>query len=628
MGEPPVEKQQAKASKPGVIMLKIVLLCVVTFGLMVWVYTSFFSKNDTGSESAVHQPAEIDVAGKTFVWEKEGAGGDFTITLNEDGSYQYYAGYLSSYIGQGNWKLEDGVLTMTEDGTGYDYVFRFAAKDGELDYMADGSDPFLYVTVEDGDRFLYDETKTAPFAELGQDITEEAEAAPEEGSGATEESDFAASLFDTSFVHTIDVRISEEDWSDLLAHPTDKTKYTADVVIDGETVEDVSIATKGHSSLQLVAAKENSRRYSFKITFGNGKDKPTWHGLRKLNLNNGFADATCMKDYLSYGLFQKMGVAAPRASYIWVTINGGDQGLYTAVENVDQSLLDRAFAGEGTLYQPEHESIDEDLLQVIMGGGSAHREGADGADFVYIDDLPEHYADIFDNLETDEDPEAQAHVIRALKALSEREDLDAYLDTEGIIRYFAVHNFLLNFDSYTGPMLHNWFLRENNGQLSIIPWDYNAIFGAFPADGVTSHENDIALVVNQGIDSPLSGSPATEAERPMWSWIVEDERYRDLYHDALRELISEHFASGEFEEEFDALYEMLLPYVEKDPTAFSSPEMFRTAYATMREFALLRGESIRRQLDGELAAVTEQQTASDRVDTSGLALADMSIPLY
>ena len=172
MGEPPAAKQQTKANKPGVIMLKIVLLCVVTFGLMVWVYTSFFSKNDTGSEPAVHQSAEIDVAGKTFVWEKEGAGGDFTITLNEDGSYQYYAGYLSSYIGQGNWKLEDGVLTMTEDGTGYDYVFRFAAKDGELDYMADGSDPFLYVTVEDGDRFLYDETKTAPFADLGQDITE------------------------------------------------------------------------------------------------------------------------------------------------------------------------------------------------------------------------------------------------------------------------------------------------------------------------------------------------------------------------------------------------------------------------------------------------------------------------
>ena len=121
MGEPSTAKEQTKANKPGVIMLKIVLLCVVTFGLMVWVYTSFFSKNDTGSEPAVHQPAEIDVAGKTFVWEKEGAGGDFTITLNEDGTYEYYVGFLSSYIGSGNWTVEGSELTMTEK-TGFDWV--------------------------------------------------------------------------------------------------------------------------------------------------------------------------------------------------------------------------------------------------------------------------------------------------------------------------------------------------------------------------------------------------------------------------------------------------------------------------------------------------------------------------
>jgi len=45
-------------------------------------------------------------------------------------------------------------------------------------------------------------------------------------------------------------------------------------------------------------------------------------------------------------------------------------------------------------------------------------------------------------------------VIRALKALSAKEDLDEYLDTEEIIRYFAVHNFLATYDSYTGLMLH------------------------------------------------------------------------------------------------------------------------------------------------------------------------------
>ena len=123
--------------------MKRILAFILAFGMIVTMTSC--AKKDSA--------AEADIAGKTYVWEKEGAGGDFTITLNKDGTYEYYEGYYSSYIGMGNWKLEKGVLTMTES-SGYDFVFRFSMQDGELRYIADGSDPFLYVQVEDGDRFL------------------------------------------------------------------------------------------------------------------------------------------------------------------------------------------------------------------------------------------------------------------------------------------------------------------------------------------------------------------------------------------------------------------------------------------------------------------------------------------
>ena len=100
------------------------------------------------------QPVTADtVAGKTYVWEKDGFGGDFTVTLKKDGTYEYYEGYLSSYIGRGSWTLENGVLTLFETG-GRLSTFRFAVKDGALVYLADGSDAFLYTQVEDGDRFI------------------------------------------------------------------------------------------------------------------------------------------------------------------------------------------------------------------------------------------------------------------------------------------------------------------------------------------------------------------------------------------------------------------------------------------------------------------------------------------
>ena len=98
------------------------------------------------------QDISAAVSGKTFTWEKEGFGGDFTITLNEDGSYRYYEGFLSSYIGSGDWSVKNDTVVMTEKG-GYDAVFRFSVKDGDLIYRSDGSDRFIYTAVEDGDRF-------------------------------------------------------------------------------------------------------------------------------------------------------------------------------------------------------------------------------------------------------------------------------------------------------------------------------------------------------------------------------------------------------------------------------------------------------------------------------------------
>ena len=100
------------------------------------------------SDEAVRKMA----AGRTFVRDKGGFGGDFTITLMEDGTYQYYEGFLSSYIGVGTWDVDNGAVILTENG-GYAQTIRFLVEKEDLVYQAEGSDAFLYVKVEDGDRF-------------------------------------------------------------------------------------------------------------------------------------------------------------------------------------------------------------------------------------------------------------------------------------------------------------------------------------------------------------------------------------------------------------------------------------------------------------------------------------------
>ena len=102
--------------------------------------------------------AELDadaVAG-TYRYESEGFGGDFTITLNPNGTYTFYEGPLSSYMGGGTWDVQDDTVHMTE-GNGFDLKFVFAVQGDALVYDAASSDAFPCVKVDDAERFVQED---------------------------------------------------------------------------------------------------------------------------------------------------------------------------------------------------------------------------------------------------------------------------------------------------------------------------------------------------------------------------------------------------------------------------------------------------------------------------------------
>lgn len=90
-----------------------------------------------------------DIAGKTYLYEKDGFGGNFTIRLEEDGTFTYYEGFLSSYIGTGDWTLEGDTVTLQEKTR----HFCFRVKENDLIFRAEDSGKFTYLTVADGERF-------------------------------------------------------------------------------------------------------------------------------------------------------------------------------------------------------------------------------------------------------------------------------------------------------------------------------------------------------------------------------------------------------------------------------------------------------------------------------------------
>lgn len=516
-------------------------------------------------------------------------------------------------------------------------------------------------------------------------------------------------LFNNSKVHTIDIVI--DDWDAFLQTARSEEYSVCSVVIDGEAFKNVGIRGKGNTSLSSVASMD-SDRYSFKIEFDQYDSTKSYYGLDKLSLNNLIQDNTMMKDYLTYQMMNEFGVAAPLCSFVYLTVNGEDWGLYLAVEAVEESFLQRNYGNNyGDLYKPDSMDMGggrgngkdfdfEDFMGLTeesgensnsgsampnmpdggmwpgmngdfsemptmpegfdpsqMGGmppgwGDNNRQqggqitpaqrpqqdgqrpdqgnqqggfdpsqmggmmpGGMGGGFgmgsgvtklQYIDDEPSSYSTIFSSAKTDVTSADEMRLIASLKALSEGKE--SAVDVESVIRYFVVHNFVVNGDSYTGSMIHNYYLYEDDGQLSMIPWDYNLAFGTFQG-------NQASSAINDDIDAPLS---VTGDDRPMIDWIFSNEEYTKLYHQYFQEFLN----GVDAQAIISNAKALIAPYVEKDPTKFCTYEEFENGVETLAAFCDLRCQSVSQQLAGEEPNVDASAINLSQMGTMGGGFGD------
>lgn len=253
-----------------------------------------------------------------------------------------------------------------------------------------------------------------------------------------------------------------------------------------------------------------------------------------------------------------------------------------------------------------------DMSKMPGGGGfGGFGMGSDDVKLKYTDDDFDSYSNIFNNAKTTVTKADKKWLIKALKNLTEQSDLEDTVDVDEVIRYFIVHNFLVNGDSYTGQMIHNYYLYEKNGQLSMIPWDYNLAYGSFMGGNASSS-------VNSPIDTPVSNGMS---DRPMIAWIFSSEEYTEQYH----KLFSEFLESVDFEKLVSETASLIDKYVEKDPTKFCTYDEFKTGVEAISKFCTLREKSISGQLDGTIPSTTDGQKADSTalIDCGDLSTSDM-----
>ena len=260
----------------------------------------------------------------------------------------------------------------------------------------------------------------------------------------------------------------------------------------------------------------------------------------------------------------------------------------------------------------------EENKNFSFGGFGGFNFGMGNSDvkLQYTDDDFDSYANIFDSAKTTITKKDKTRLISALKSLSEQEDAEDAVFADEVISYLAVHDFLQNSDSYTGMMVHNYYLYEEDGKLAILPWDYNLAFGGMNGSDGTS-------LVNSPIDSPVA--TADTSDRPLIAWIFADEEALARYHEVYGQFVSQFLESGWLKEEIERVSAMIRPYVESDQNSFFTAEEFDAAIETLQSYCALRGESIRGQLDGTIPSTTAGQRAdsSALIDASGLDVSSM-----
>ena len=261
------------------------------------------------------------------------------------------------------------------------------------------------------------------------------------------------------------------------------------------------------------------------------------------------------------------------------------------------------------------------------GGGQGGPGGGFGGDSAaslnYIDDELSSYETIWESSVFKSTDKDHRRVITALKNIcaddADTESLAESMDVDNILRYMAVQTFVVNLDSLSGSMAHNYYLYENDGKLNLIPWDYNLAFGGFQAGSASE-------TINFPIDTPFSSGVDPE-DRQFFMALLENETYLAQYHAYLSQLVEAYVNGGGFDSFYDRVTAQIDALVQDDPTAFYTYDEYTAAAAMLKETVKLRAASVQGQLDGSIPATRDGQSAdsSRLIDASSIDLSVMGI---
>jgi hypothetical protein len=372
----------------------------------------------------------------------------------------------------------------------------------------------------------------------------------------------AQKVYDIESVNTIELIFEDPNWQKSLERlkMQGKNRLKADLILNGKTYKDVGVRYKGNSSFFNPRSKAIEKlpfniKSDYKI-----KDQKFEGKYDRIKLSNVFADPSFIREVLAYHIAGEYSFA-PKANFVKLVINGEAFGVYTNTQSIDSVFLEEHFGESDGVFLKCDKADKKTTIPSNCGK----------ANYSSLKYLGEDSTCYFNYYELKSDTGWNSFIELCKVLNTKPKEIESVLDVDKTLWMHAFNTVLVNLDSYTGRLCHNYYMyRGKNGQFVPLIWDLNLAFGVFKFDGTgpkLSNEEATELSIfthykDQNKDFPLITN------------LLANPLYRNIYIDHIRTILEEYFVSGLYYEYASKLHTTIKEYVEADSMKLYSNEQF------------------------------------------------------
>lgn len=363
---------------------------------------------------------------------------------------------------------------------------------------------------------------------------------------------FGQGLYDQDRINEIEITFKDKNWVELLkAFKADgKDRLEADMTLNGKEYKSVGVRFKGNSSYFNIKNKGLDKlpfniKADYKI-----KDQKFDGKYDRIKLSNVFADPSYVREVLAYEIAGAY-TFAPKANFVKLRINGEDYGVYTNTQSIDDVFLEEHFEeSDGPFFKCD--KADKKQSTTAKCGKSYF------SSLKYIGGDSSCYFNYYE-LKSDT---GWADFIQMCKTLNlDKENVESVLDIDKTLWMHAFNMVLVNLDSYSGRLCHNYYMYKSEaGQFVPLIWDLNLAFGAFKFSGAGSK------LSNDQIKKLSLFTHYKEGNKnfPLITNILSNSLYRRIYLGHVHTILTEYFESGKYYERAKAIHAVVGKEVEED----------------------------------------------------------------